>query len=201
MQNTTQGPAKVTLCRRQEVPRMLYEAEQMDQLATYINEMHDPELLCWWGKYNESLGHSDIALQSYQQANDIVAIVRLHCQQEDFVAACEVVESSNNAAAAFMLARQLEATEQVRNPSHTALTLLCRCFDAAWHKFRYLSLAFTRRSMNSCTLLYVLPIVYICARTAHEPPAPTALQVMFYVVALDVLDKLHGISVSACHGL
>ena len=42
-----------------------------------------------------------------------VAIVRLHCQQEDFVSACDVVEKSNSAAAAFMLARQLEATEQV----------------------------------------------------------------------------------------
>ena len=92
---------------------MLYEAEQMNQLASYIEEMHDPELLRWWGKYNESLGQPDTALKSYQQANDTVAIVRLHCQQEDFVAACEVVESSNNAAAAFMLARQLEATEQV----------------------------------------------------------------------------------------
>ena len=96
---------------------MLYEAQHLGELASYINEMQDPELLRWWGKYNESLGHLDIALQSYQQANDPVALVRLHCQQEDFVAACEVVEHSDNAAAAFMLARQLEATEQVRSLS------------------------------------------------------------------------------------
>lgn len=102
---------------------MLYKAEQMSQLATYINEMQDPELLRWWGKYNESLGQHDTALQSYRQADDTVAIVRLHCQQEDFVAACDVVENSNNAAAAFMLARQLEATEQVCNPCCTVVTL------------------------------------------------------------------------------
>ncbi len=96
---------------------MLYEAQQLNELASYINDMQDPELLRWWGKYNESLGHLDTALQSYQQANDTVAIVRLRCQQEDFVAACEVVEQSDNAAAAFMLARQLEATEQVCTPS------------------------------------------------------------------------------------
>ena len=102
---------------------MLYEAQQMSQLAAYINEMQDPELLRWWGKYNESLGQLDTALQSYQQADDTVAIVRLHCQQEDFVAACEVVEKSNHAAAAFMLARQLEATEQVCSPTHTGLRL------------------------------------------------------------------------------
>ena len=92
---------------------MLYEAEQVGQLATYISDMQDTELLRWWGKYNEGLGQFDTALQSYRQANDTVAIVRLHCQQEDFVAACDVVEGSDNAAAAFMLARQLEATEQV----------------------------------------------------------------------------------------
>ena len=98
---------------RQEVPRMLFEAEQMSQLAAYVTEMQDPELHRWWAKYNESLGQFDTALGSYQQANDPVAIVRLHCQQEDFVSACDVVEKSNSAAAAFMLARQLEATEQV----------------------------------------------------------------------------------------
>ena len=102
---------------------MLYEAEQMSQLATYISDMQDPELLRWWGKYNESLGQLDTALQSYREADDAVAIVRLHCQQEDFVAACDVVESSNNAAAAFMLARQLEATEQVCTPCHIVATL------------------------------------------------------------------------------
>ena len=95
---------------------MLYEAQHLSELASYINEMHDPELLRWWGNYKESLGHFDIALQSYQHANDPVALVRLHCQQEDFVAACEVVEHSDNAAAAFMLARQLEATDQVCTP-------------------------------------------------------------------------------------
>ena len=102
---------------------MLYEAEQMTQLSAYINDMQDPELLRWWGKYNESLGQLDTALQSYRQADDTVAIVRLHCQQEDFVAACDVVEKSNSAAAAFMLARQLEATEQVCSWCHTARML------------------------------------------------------------------------------
>ncbi|DBA86980.1 TPA: hypothetical protein ACH3X2_000362 [Trebouxia sp. C0005] len=103
---------------RQEVPRMLFEAEQIAQLATYVTEMNDPELLCWWGRYNESLGQFDTALEAYQQANDTVALVRLHCHQEDFVAACDVVEKSDSAAAAFMLARQLEATEQVAEAVH-----------------------------------------------------------------------------------
>ncbi len=110
---------------RQEVPRMLFEAEQIAQLATYGTEMHDPELLCWWGRYNESLGQFDTALEAYQQANDTVALVRLHCHQEDFVAACDVVEKSDNAAAAFMLARQLEATEQVCFPVSIPLWLTC----------------------------------------------------------------------------
>ncbi|KAL3159995.1 hypothetical protein ABBQ38_010383 [Trebouxia sp. C0009 RCD-2024] len=97
---------------------MLYEAQHLSELASYVKDMQDPELLRWWGKYNESLGHFDTALQSYQQANDPVALVRLHCQQEDFLAACAVVEQSDNAAAAFMLARQLEATEQVAEAVH-----------------------------------------------------------------------------------
>ena len=104
---------------------MLFEAEQIAQLATYVKEMHDPELLCWWGRYNESLGQFETALEAYQQANDTVALVRLHCHQEDFVAACDVVEKSDNAAAAFMLARQLEATEQVSSPGGIPWWLLC----------------------------------------------------------------------------
>lgn len=104
---------------------MLFEAEQIAQLATYVTEMHDPALLCWWGRYNESLGQFDTALEAYQQANDTVALVRLHCHQEDFVAACDVVEKSDNAAAAFMLARRLEATEQVCFPVSIPLWLTC----------------------------------------------------------------------------
>ena len=115
----------VMLFCRQEVPRMLFEAEQIAQLATYVKEMHDPELLCWWGRYNESLGQFETALEAYQQANDTVALVRLHCHQEDFVAACDVVEKSDNAAAAFMLARQLEATEQVCFPVGIPWRLIC----------------------------------------------------------------------------
>ena len=123
--------SRLLLCHRQEVPRMLYEAEQVKQVAAYIQEVRDPELLRWWGKYNESLGQFDTALQSYQQANDTVAIVRLHCHQEDFVAACDVVESSDNAAAAFMLARQLEATDQVS----LVLTTLPTCTSlSVWHQ-------------------------------------------------------------------
>ena len=106
---------------------MLFEAQQISQLAAYVKEMHDPELLRWWGKYNESLGHFDTALESYQQANDTVAVVQLHCHQEDFVAACTAVEQSDNAAAAFMLARQLEATEQVCNLLHCNLQLSLIC--------------------------------------------------------------------------
>ena len=106
---------------------MLFEAEQIAQLATYVKEMHDPELLCWWGRYNESLGQFETALEAYQQANDTVALVRLHCHQEDFVAACDVVEKSDNAAAAFMLARQLEATEQVCFPVGPLKADMCIC--------------------------------------------------------------------------
>lgn len=92
---------------------MLWEANQTDQLGTYVKQMHDPELSRWWGRYCESIGNMPGALEAFQQANDTLALVRLHCRNEDFVAASNLVEERDDAAAAFLLARQLEATEQV----------------------------------------------------------------------------------------
>ena len=94
---------------------MLYEANQTDQLGTYIKQMNDPELSHWWGQCCESIGDMPAAMEVYQQANDTLALVRLHCRNEDFVTASTLVEESDNAAAAFLLARQLEATEQVKD--------------------------------------------------------------------------------------
>ena len=92
---------------------MLYEANQMDQLGAYVQQMKDAELSRWWGRYCESIGDTTAALEVFQQASDTLALVRLHCSLGDFVAASNLVEDSNDAAAAFLLARQLEATEQV----------------------------------------------------------------------------------------
>lgn len=100
---------------------MLFQADQVDHLGAYVKQMKDAELSRWWGRYCESIGDTTAALEIYQQANDTLALVRLHCRNEDFVAASLLVEETNDAAAAFLLARQLEATEQV---CHSQLYLL-----------------------------------------------------------------------------
>ena len=58
-------------------------------------------------------GDFEGALATYRQAEDPVALVRLYCHLGDFVAASTVVNESDDPAATFLLARQLEATEQV----------------------------------------------------------------------------------------
>lgn len=58
-------------------------------------------------------GDFEGALATHKQAEDPVALVRLYCHLGDFVAASTVVNETDDPAATFLLARQLEATEQV----------------------------------------------------------------------------------------
>ena len=58
-------------------------------------------------------GDFEGALATHRQAEDPVALVRLYCHLGDFVAASTVVNGTDDPAATFLLARQLEATDQV----------------------------------------------------------------------------------------
>ena len=55
---------------RAEVPRMLFDAQQMSQLQTYVDSSKDNELLKWWAQFAESNGQFDKALQYYERAKD-----------------------------------------------------------------------------------------------------------------------------------
>ena len=58
-------------------------------------------------------GDFEGALATHRQAEDPVALVRLYCHLGDFVTASTVVNETDDPAATFLLARQLEATDQV----------------------------------------------------------------------------------------
>ncbi|KAK9824666.1 hypothetical protein WJX72_012185 [[Myrmecia] bisecta] len=95
---------------RVEVPRLLYDAQRLDELRDYIMRSADKDLLKWWARYCESISDFASALSSYQAAGDPLACVRLHCHQGNFREAADIVDQSGSAAAAFHLARQFEAT-------------------------------------------------------------------------------------------
>lgn len=112
----------------------------MDALETYVKQMHDPELYRWWGHYCESIVNVPGAIEAFQSAKDALSLVRLHCRNEDFVAASNLVEESGDAAAAFLLARQLEATEQVLPGDQRIGTMAKQVFVALMTRFSHTKL-------------------------------------------------------------
>eukprot|EP01006_Ploeotia_vitrea_P038293 TRINITY_DN66224_c9_g3_i2.p1 TRINITY_DN66224_c9_g3~~TRINITY_DN66224_c9_g3_i2.p1 ORF type:complete len:1410 (+),score=219.44 TRINITY_DN66224_c9_g3_i2:87-4316(+) len=101
-----------------EVPRMLYDAQHIVELENYITNANDKELLSWWAQYNESNAHFDQALVFYEKAQDTLSRVRLHCYMQAIDVAAEIVNDTNNPAAAFHLARQYEDTGNVKESIH-----------------------------------------------------------------------------------
>mmetsp|Transcript_19068 Transcript_19068/g.64920 ORF Transcript_19068/g.64920 Transcript_19068/m.64920 type:complete len:1396 (+) Transcript_19068:174-4361(+) len=98
---------------RVEVPRMLYEAGQTEDLEKYVTSSGDKELLKWWARYCESNGDLAKALTHYSAAEDWLSLVRVHCFREDYEAAMQLVVDSGDVAGAFHLARQFEAQDRV----------------------------------------------------------------------------------------
>ncbi|GBG32279.1 Intraflagellar transport protein 140-like [Hondaea fermentalgiana] len=98
---------------RKQVPRMLFEAERLDELESYIQTQCDEELTKWWGHYCESLGEYDRSIRVYQRASDDLSLVRVHCVMENFKAAAEIALNSTNLAASYHLARQCEQRGEI----------------------------------------------------------------------------------------
>lgn len=99
---------------RYEVPRMLFDAKNMEELERYINSAEDPALFKWWAKYCESTRSFDKAMMYYSKAQDYLSLVRLHCFLGNLQKAQEIVAESNNESAAYHLARQLESQNKIR---------------------------------------------------------------------------------------
>jgi len=99
---------------KSEVPRMLFDAGQIGKLREYIDGAQEPELFKWWGQYCESSGQFDNALEYYNKAKDKLATVRVLCFHDDLERAAEIVNESEDDAAAFHLARQFEMKERIK---------------------------------------------------------------------------------------
>ena len=64
---------------RQEVPRMLYQLNKVDELEDYVHRSEDAALLKWWGAYLESNERFDKARKYYNKAGDHLSLVRICC--------------------------------------------------------------------------------------------------------------------------
>jgi intraflagellar transport protein 140 len=98
---------------RFEVPRMLFDAQKTADLEIYVNQKQDKALFKWWAQYCESNGSYIKALQFYERAQDYLALVRCHCYRGDLPAAQSIVQTTQNQAGAYHLARQLEDRGQI----------------------------------------------------------------------------------------
>lgn len=94
-----------------EVPRMMYEAGKLEELEAYVVRKGDRGLVQWWARFCESKNDLKRALAMYEKAGDTLALVRLHCFRSALREAEAAVNASEDAAAAFHLARHFEAHE------------------------------------------------------------------------------------------
>ena len=93
---------------------MLFDAQQLGELNSYIDSTNDPELLRWWAQYSESNQRFREAVQYYERAKDHLAIVRVLCFHNKVDRAAEVVNQSGDDGAAYHLAKQYESKGLVK---------------------------------------------------------------------------------------
>lgn len=103
---------------QKDIPRMLFKMGKLDLLQKYISTSKDRDLMVWWAQFQESQGHFDVAIESYEKAKDYLSIVRVLCFKKDFQRAAKVVKTSGNRAAAYHLARQFEAHDDTQSAIH-----------------------------------------------------------------------------------
>lgn len=98
-----------------EVPRMLHSRGMIQQLEQYIKRSDDFDLHTWWGQYCESKSDFASALEAYGRAENHLAKVRILCFQAEFPTALQLCEDTNDMAATYHLAKQLEAAGELRD--------------------------------------------------------------------------------------
>lgn len=103
---------------QKDIPRMLFKLGKLELLQKYVASSNDRDLRVWWAQFQESQGHLDAAIESYEKAKDYLSIVRVLCFKQDFQAAAKVVKASRNRAAAYHLARQFEAHDDTQSAIH-----------------------------------------------------------------------------------
>lgn len=65
-------------------------------------------MLKWWAKYKESQADMEEAIAFYGAADDILSLVRVYCFCGEHERAYELVQKTQNRAAAYHLARHFE---------------------------------------------------------------------------------------------
>lgn len=92
---------------------MLMSSNNIEMLEKYIEEKKDRELFKWWAQYMESLQKWEVALDYYQRAEDYASTVRLFIFLNDIQKAKSICKETNDTAACYYLAKQLELTDQI----------------------------------------------------------------------------------------
>ncbi|CAD8148851.1 unnamed protein product [Paramecium pentaurelia] len=92
-----------------EVPRMFYEADELQYLEGYVLQKKNPVLQKWWGNHLESEEKYEEAMKFYIEANDALGIIRLLLHQDNLRHAKEICNEKNDPAAHYYLAKYLEA--------------------------------------------------------------------------------------------
>ena len=94
--------------------KLILERENKD-VKEYIEQSKDAESLKWYASYYESIGNIESSKKLYQMIGDELSLVRLACHQNEVDNAFALVNESNDAAAAYHLARHLEALGDYKN--------------------------------------------------------------------------------------
>ncbi len=97
----------------QEVPKMLLNAGELQQLEQYINASHEKSLYKWWGQYLESQGRLEEALKYYKQAEDFADMVRIAIVKGDLQKAHEICDETSDPIACYHLGKFSENRGQI----------------------------------------------------------------------------------------
>jgi len=101
-----------------EVPRMLQAAGKVEELTAYVDQAEDKRLYKWLASYYESCGDLDGSMRYYRKADDWVALVRLHCLNQNVKSAVQICNDTNDAAACYHLAKHLELEGRPKDAIH-----------------------------------------------------------------------------------
>ncbi|KAH7689495.1 hypothetical protein AAVH_40505 [Aphelenchoides avenae] len=96
-----------------EVPRML--CEEPKALDLYVKRRRDPLLYKWWAQFLESTNDLEAARNYYKYADDYLSVVRILCYENRINEAAQLVDRTDDRAAAFHLARYYETQEDFEN--------------------------------------------------------------------------------------
>lgn len=99
---------------RREVPRMLYNLQQLTELEQYVGMTQDSKLIQWWAEYAESVENFPEAMKFYHQANDVNGEVKVLCHLGELERAEELCNETNDLAACYRLARFYEKNDNIK---------------------------------------------------------------------------------------